>query len=662
MSEANNFSRPIENPWVKQSEKPQEVVWIQETSPVIEEQKTPLTINEKVTQLFADTELVWTEESIVSLFEGQDEAIQTQAYTELERAKYYGALPDIVEQFWFDISTWVYEAEKFNNNLSETQIIQPFEQKMTTLFSEIWMDYTRDIKPKDILTKLPDLTPEQFEKFKKLLTELSSQSSIDNYTQNNLWKMIAQISNGIIPKEIKEQKTEIKEQTEVVQKQTADILTATEKIRWDLEWKKIIEDKILSFKTSDKIDEDIKKLSISENEKQIVQILSEIIKSNNTQAIEDILMVAAQADPKWVEGETFKAFYAVFETSGVAPDVLEKIREKISTNKKEKSSLNKEQQKAYFTGVTSEPTEDEKGFLTYENQKIDLSEIPPVRYIKTQGNLEIKSTDKEYYTALREKNQKEHRLDTAYKELDQVQSNISRIILQNADFTKELDDKLNQLNALPSKEDPRYDWLSKEIDKLEDNIERNKISLEENKKNQAKLLQEISVLPWDIARLWWKINDRELFLTEKKEKAQNTANFLDNIGFTQIPKDDVDWMLSQVNAFDATYYGFSQPLNFENGFDYQSSKWYAEFIQFFNTLLFGKDKANHKIPNDYKKFTNGTDISNAAPSFQQLLKQQWVLRDDGRLNQFNFFQKFSSRNTEKQPTANASKEGSEAKQ
>jgi hypothetical protein len=31
-------------------------------------------------------------------------------------------------------------------------------------------------------------------------------------------------------------------------------------------------------------------------------------------------------------------------------------------------------------------------------------------------------------------------------------------------------------------------------------------------------------------------------------------------------------MLSQVNAFDATYYGFSQPLDFENGFDYQSSK------------------------------------------------------------------------------------------
>jgi hypothetical protein len=38
--------------------------------------------------------------------------------------------------------------------------------------------------------------------------------------------------------------------------------------------------------------------------------------------------------------------------------------------------------------------------------------------------------------------------------------------------------------------------------------------------------------------------------------------------------------------------------------------------------LFGKDTKNHKIPNDYKTFVNGTDIANSAPSFQQLLKQQ----------------------------------------
>jgi uncharacterized protein (DUF433 family) len=57
---------------------------------------------------------------------------------------------------------------------------------MMTLFSEVGIDYTRDITSQEILTKLPDLTPEQLEKFQKLLTELSSQSSIDNYTQNNL--------------------------------------------------------------------------------------------------------------------------------------------------------------------------------------------------------------------------------------------------------------------------------------------------------------------------------------------------------------------------------------------------------------------------------------------------------------------------------------------
>jgi hypothetical protein len=80
--------------------------------------------------------------------------------------------------------------------------------------------------------------------------------------------------------------------------------------------------------------------------------------------------------------------------------------------------------------VTSAPTEDEKGFLTYENQKIDLSEIPPVRYVKTQGNLEIKATDKEYYTALREKNQKEHISEKKTAELRDLHGQYQENVLE----------------------------------------------------------------------------------------------------------------------------------------------------------------------------------------------------------------------------------------
>ena len=358
-----------------------------------------------------------------------------------------------------------------------------------------------------------------------------------------------------------------------------------------------------------------------------------------------------------MDGETFQAFYTMFESSGVNNTELQKIRDwiqlGISNRKINMSSVSSVQDAGdIFVGAKNiewEVKVDWKWNLIFQNQKLDLSEVPPALFIQSKWSLEIRTNDKDYDKNLFEKNTLQSTLTEKQTEYDDVKKILEWEKLNLEDIwnkIQNINDQINSWNISLEEEITLrtelqdLEWQYKETQKIVADLE-----------SQALVLQtEIEWITQKIAHLENTLFQQKISLESAKKQAQDTANYLDNMWFTHIPKSDIDWIVSQVNLIDASYYGFSKPLNFENGFDYQSNKWYREFTAFFNTLIYGKDVKNHTISDTFEKFTLGRDTSRTTINFQQTLKEQWVLREDGSLNKFNFHQRFRSR-VQKAPEA-----------
>ncbi len=337
----------------------------------------------------------------------------------------------------------------------------------------------------------------------------------------------------------------------------------------------------------------------------------------------------------------------MFESSWIESVVLQNIRSRIENRTKNTEVVLKTSSSAdLFPGaknLSGEVKKDTQGNLIYQNQKLNLWEIPPALYVMTTvWNMELKGSDDRYYESLMEKNkiqdsfqQKQSELKDVEKILSWEQENLQNINQQ----IQLLKEKISREN-IPIEEEIE---LRSQLQELEGQQKETQRMVNDLEQQQLSLQTEIVYMQEYLKKLENILLEQTVILERNKQRAQNTANFLDNIGFTHIPKSDIDWMLGQVNAFDATYYGFSQPLDFEAWFDYIGNKWYREFTKFFNILMYWKDVKDHALWKDFEKLIRGTDKANTSVWFQQLLKQQWVLREDGTLNKFNFFQKFRSR-------------------
>jgi septal ring factor EnvC (AmiA/AmiB activator) len=80
------------------------------------------------------------------------------------------------------------------------------------------------------------------------------------------------------------------------------------------------------------------------------------------------------------------------------------------------------------------------------------------------------------------------------QELQDIKNTSQELTHENENLEKLRAEKLEQFGLLSDTEDPLYKSYKKEIDDLEQKIETNKSTLEENKKKEIALEQQIATL------------------------------------------------------------------------------------------------------------------------------------------------------------------------
>ncbi len=449
--------------------------------------------------------------------------------------------------------------------------------------------------------------------------------------------------------------------TEEDQEQTEENQEQTEEIeQWDVENQQKIQKYV---KIADRLKAFAKETSIGtfinlvEKLEQWEISADDMDKKLTPELVEDIAKYLIQEE--WVESEAYQEFKRT--VSSINPsfkNVFANIeRRQLNVENYENWKTTKLEDVVSKTSLYNGNIQKDGDFLVSGDIKLDIWEIPPVRYLQSVESDYALKTDMpiwDFSEAVlnyeRSMNQIRPEIDAnkqKYNTYNGVHEKISALDFQNTD-------NIDVAYQVILQEVPYISDKSGLKSRLESLSDADPISPEEAEQLKEdvlssinQLIQEVVVsareLDEKIKKIEWTY-DRELKekqsiyvekLKEQDEQTRTTLEFLHNTGFDLLPKSFTDQIITELQSNSLTVEWMNldpQRINLVEGTFGESKAeedgdmWKRNLIQFMNKMLYGETQPEDTILNEQALLSvNGAQVD--PTTFKSLLKETGIMSD-----------------------------------